>query len=255
MYLFGGRGGGDSGLSPELQCLQSADSISVRQRINKCEILTCNCFESGNKYDVYQGRNKIFYAHETTGCCVRQWQNCFPECASWELSIDHVGGQDEAFKMTKPCTPCTFLCINRPVTKVTDADGNVLGSIRDPCACIPTNMTFDVQDETGEPLLHARSGCCQWGICCPMPCGPCRTVEFPVYDLDGTEVAMMQKRMKGCMKMFCCSMCFDDVENYKVSFSDVKDARTKALLMALAIFTDYRYFSNTDTEDAAAAAE
>jgi len=40
-------------------------------------------------------------------------------------------------------------------------------------------------------------------------------------------------------------MCYEDVENYKVYAKNVKDARAKTLLMGLAIFTDFRYFSNT----------
>merc|ERR550525_2273165 len=216
-------------------------------------MLTCDCWESKNKYDVYDDNgNKIFYAHESTGCCMRQVQNMLPDCAPWDVAIDYTGGwsSSNAYHMKKDCTPCTCLCINRPVTEVTDSSGNVLGSIRDPCACIPTNMTFTVRDENEENILWAESGCCQWGICCPMSCGPCKSVDFPIKDSSGNKVGHLQKRMRGCFKMCCCSWCFEDVENYKIEFYDeLKDPRQRALIMALAIFTDFRYFSNSETPD------
>jgi len=214
-------------------------------------------WESKNKYDVMtDSGSKIFYAHETTGCCMRQIQTMFPDCAAFNVNIEYRGGMfssatggETAFKMVKDCTYCTFLCFNRPVTKVYDSSGNLLGSIKDPCACIPTNMTFTVNDADGNGVIWAESGCCQWGICCPMPCGPCKHVDFPLKDRSGSNVGKMRKKMKGCFKMMCCSICFDDVENYKISFEGVRDPRQKALVMALAIFTDFRYFSNTGDDD------
>jgi len=234
-----------------LQALEKTDQVYIKQRMNKCELLTCNCFDSKNKFEVYSGSTMIFRAQETTSCCVRQLQTCCPDAASFNFEFDYVGSgekQEGAFRMTKACTPCTFLCINRPITYVYDHDGNLLGSIRDPCALIPSNMTFTIQDENGDELMSSASGCCQWGLCFPLPCGPCRTVEFPIVDKNGDSVGEMVKSMKGCFKMMCCSYCFDDLENYKVKFHGVKDLRSRALLMALAVFTDFRYFNNTDDE-------
>jgi len=269
MSWFGGGGGGNDmyqtlnakgdptplqiKMTHALKALEGTDQVQIKQRLAKCEMLTCNCFESKNKFDVYKGREVIFYGHETTACCVRQCQTMCPDCASFEFQIDYVGRDgpvEGALTMTKACSPCTFLCINRPVTYVRDQDGVLLGSIRDPCALIPANMTFQVQDENGEDMYRAESGCCQWGICLPLPCGPCRTVEFPLVDANnGNTVGEVQKSMKGCFKMCCCSFCFDDLENYKVTFGDVKDLRSRALLMALAIFIDFRYFNNANQPD------
>jgi len=238
-------------MEPYLRALEGSDQLYIKQRMAKCEVMSCNCFESKNKYDVYQGRSVIYEAKETTACCVRQLQRFCPDAAGFEIQIDYVGsdGQQEgAFTMSKACTPCTFLCINRPVTYVYNAEGQTLGSIQDPCAIIPSNMTFSVRDENGDEMMSAASGCCQWGMCFPLPCGPCKTVEFPITDKDGNSVGEMVKSMKGCMKMMCCSFCFDDMENYKVTFGGVKDLRSRALLMALAIFTDFRYFNGNDDE-------
>jgi len=240
-------------MTSALKQLQGADKIEIKQRASKLECLTCDCWESKNKYDVIQDGKRVFYAHETTGCCMRQFQNCLPDCAPWDVKIDYTGGWtpggETAYHMTKDCTYCTFLCINRPVTKITDSSGNLVGSIRDPCACIPTNMTFTVNDANGDGALWAESGCCQWGLCCPMPCGPCKYVDFPVKDSSGQQVAHMRKSMKSCLQMLCCSCLFEDTENYTIEFAEVKDPRNKALLMALAVFTDMRYFNNKSDAD------
>jgi len=269
VFGFGAGGGGGGGdkfevlnskgqpeqiqMTTALKALQGVDRIEVKQRMSKLEFLTCDCWESKNKYDVIANGKKMFYAHETTGCCMRQFQNCFPDCAPWDVKIDYTGGWtpggETAYHMKKDCSYCTFLCFNRPVTEVTDAAGNLVGTIVDPCACIPTNMTFTIRDPNGTGVLWAQSGCCQWGICCPLPCGPCKYVDFPVKDASGNQVGQLRKQMKSCFKMLCLSCFFEDVENYKIDFEGVKDPRNKAMLMALAVFTDFRYFHNVADDD------
>lgn len=266
MFGFGGGGGsgGDfavlnaSGAPAQIDMpaavkkIGSLDSFEVKQRVPKLENLI-SCWESRNKYDVYDGSSRIFYAEEKTGCCCRQVQASCPDCAPFEVEMDHLGyvtNDSGALVMKKECG-CTFCCINRPVVEMFDKKGFKIGSIKDPCACCPGNMTFDLRDHEDNIIYQAESGSCQWGICCPLPCGPCKTVEFPVKDTNGEQVGRMEKHMKGCFKMCCCAWLFEDVENYKIYANKMSDERGKALLMGLAIFTDFRYFSNTGEEGAA----
>jgi len=182
-------------------------------------------------------------------------QSSCPDCAPFEVDIDYLGwtsNENGALTMKKDCS-CTCCCINRPVVDMFDKQGHKIGSIKDPCALCPGNMTFEIRDHNDEALLYAESGLCQWGLCCPMPCGPCKKVEFPVKDTSGNEVGKMEKHMKGCLKTCLCSICYEDVENYKVYAKNIKDARAKTLLMGLAIFTDFRYFSNTGDDELDAA--
>lgn len=230
------------------------DSINVKQRFSKLESMF-SFWEAKNKYDIYAGRSRIFYAEEKTGCCMRQFQTVCPDCAplTVDVTADNWVNDKLAFRYKKECG-LVCCCICRPVVEVTDAHGNKIGSIKDPCALCPTNMTFDISDHNGEHLISAESGVCQWGLCCPFPVGPCKSVEFPLKDKDGNQVGKMTKNMKGCMKMMCCSWLFEDVESYKIEFKHgnkhVADTRVKSLVMALAIFTDFRYFSNTgDKQD------
>jgi len=239
-------------MSSALKKLGNCDQVYVKQRMSKTELLTCDCWEARNKYDVYNGRSKIFYAEEKTGCCCRQVQRTLPDCAPFDVDIDYTGGwttEHDVFNLKKDFS-CVCCCINRPVVYMYDKEKNLVGSIRDPCPFCPSNMTFTVRDHEDNGILYAESGLCQWGLCCPCPCGPCKKVDFPIKDNDGNQVGNLQKRMKGLLKMCFCSWCFDDVENYMVDFKDVNDPRSKALLMALAIFTDFRYFNNTGDDDA-----
>jgi hypothetical protein len=265
VFGFGGSGDKYEALNPSgepvqldmssgMSKLAGLDRIEVKQRMSKLEAM-CSLWESKNKYDIYDGGSQIFYAEEKTGCCCRQVQNTLPDCAPIQVDIDYVGGWTRttdygAFKMKKDFT-CVMCCINRPVVEVLDKEDNKIGSIKDPCPLCPTNMTFDVRDHNGDVILSAASGICQWGLCCPCPLGPCKTVEFPITDSDGNQVGVMTKKMKGLMKMCLCSSCFEDVENYTVAMKDVDNPRAKALLMALAIFTDFRYFQNTGTDEVA----
>jgi len=223
MFGFGGGGDGDFAVlnasgAPKQIAMPSAikkvgeyDELMVKQRMSKLEQL-CSCWESKNKYDIYNRGSRIFYAEEKT--------------------------------------TCTCCCINRPVVEMFDKNGHKFGSIKDPCPLCPGNMNFELRDHEDNRVLYAESGLCQWGLCCPCPCGPCKKVEFPVKDNDGNEVGMMEKHMKGWLKMCLCSSCFDDVENYKIISKNIRGAREKTLLLGLAIFTDFRYFSNTGDDSA-----
>jgi len=245
-----------------LQRLEKIDKMEVKEHASKIEALTGGYFERPNQYAVYDGaHHKMFEGIESTGCCTRQLQTCFPDCAPWELDIYYLDSgifttsKEKAYKMSRPCTPCTCLCFNRPTTTIEDNSGNKVGAIRDPCACCPGNMTFTISDEDDNKVLWAESGCFQWGICCPLPFGPCKYVNFPIKDRSGNQVGELKKKMRGCFKMCCCAWLFGDVENYQIDCSGIEDPQHKVLLMALAIFTDFRYFHNTDTDGADDAVE
>merc|ERR1712046_382378 len=104
-------------------------------------------------------------------------------------------------------------------------------------------MSFTVltpNEEEEEVLLNANGACCQLGMCCPCPCGPCAKVYFPVSDAkSGVEVAMVTKVVPSCLKFLFA----EDVDNFLVEFRDVQNPDWKALLIGLALFIDFRYFN------------
>merc|ERR1712187_132659 len=218
-----------------------------------------------NKYQVYNDQDQpVFFAVEQTGCCMRQMKSCLGECAPWEVDVlytergEHFYNSDTDktwLKMERPTT-CTCCCFNRPVVTITDElSGEKLGSIQDPFACF--DITFSLKDEDDNEVYKVHGGCCQWGLCCPLPCGPCREVSFDVYDADNDDqkVGHLSKVVPSC----CTWCCAADVDDYKVEFEgedgQIEDPKHKALLMALAIFMDFRYFNEAthDTPGDAAA--
>ena len=238
------------GKAAAIAALSGVDSIEVREKASMIEGLTALMgyeFEMGNKYRVYKDGKEIFYAAESTGCCQRQLKSCFGDCAPWDLEMLYTenGAREKAFYMHRPFT-CTLGPCNRPVVEVEDAGtGETLGFIRDPCSCF--NLTFTVRDEKNDDILYANGGCCQWGLFCPLPCGPCATVKFNVTDTKGNDVGDIFKKVPGCCKFFFAS----DVDNYKINFQGVQKPEHKALLMALSIFIDFRYFNDNRNDEGA----
>jgi len=243
--LLGWEGG------PHIACLGRPDitGVDVQEKANIVEAITAIIgqeIEMANKYKISSSGKEIFYAVEETDCLTRQAKQCAPDCAPWKVGILYTeGGQSmKAFEMKRDCT-CTCLCFNRPVVVMTDATtGQKIGSIKDPFACCDLN--FNLRGPDDESVLKANGGCCQWGLCLPLPCGPCAEVNFPVSDTSsGDEVGHLKKKVPGCCKFFFAP----DVDNFEVDFGGVQHPHYKALLIGLAIFMDFRYFSNNINDD------
>jgi hypothetical protein len=230
-----------------MQALMKTSGCEVQEKANMVEALTAALgaeVEMANKYNVLDDSGKaIFFAKESTDCCTRQLKSCFGDCAPWELDMWYLpdGSDQPAFYLKREWT-CTCCCLNRPKITMTDAAGETLGSIQDPFACC--NLTFTIRDESDESIATIEGGCCQWGLCCPLPCGPCATVEFDVKDSEGNDIGHLEKKVPGC-----CKFCFaSDVENYKVDWEGVEDPIVRALLMAATIFIDFRYFNDNKND-------
>lgn len=247
-----GRGYGAVQQAPQqrhMECLSGLQRIEVREKASMIEAVTAllgSEIEMANKYQIFNGEGApIFYAAEQTDFCTRQAKSCCPDCAPWNVDILYVegGAQMLAFKLERGCT-WTCCCFNRPTVTVTDVmRGQTIGSIRDPFACC--DLTFDLRDPQEQTVLKATGGCCQCGLCCPLPCGPCSTVSFELQDPSGARVGDMYKKVPSCCKFLFAS----DVDNYKVEFGGVENPDLKALLMALAIFVDFRYFSDNSNDE------
>lgn len=241
-------------MTPALTALENLTSVQIEEKASVIEAITQLLgteIEMPNRYMIYasgedgEKSHEIFYAVEETDFCTRQMQGLCRDCAPWNVTIFHIeGGQNEkAFSMTRPCT-FTCCCFNRPIVHVKDEVANQdLGSIRDPWVCCPWDMTLTIMDSNDRDIFHAKGGCCQWGMWCPLPCGPCSTVSFPLMEASSeTSVGTVTKKIPSCLTWLFAS----DVDNYMVDFANVEDPRAKALITALAIFLDFRYFNRTD---------
>jgi len=236
---------------PHFDCLGRCTKIEVREKVSLFEAATALMgqeVEMANKYKVVdENGEQIFYAVEGTGCCNMQIKQCAPDCAPWDVDILYTEGNNaqKAFKMERPFT-CAFLCFNRPVVEILDPinGGQKVGSIKDPCHCC--NDDFVIRDADDNDLYNVSSGCCQLGKFCPLPCGPCALVEFSIIDaVNGGTVGSVTKKIPGCCKFFFAS----DVDNYRIDFGNVNNARDKALIMALSIFIDFRLYSDNSADE------
>mmetsp|Transcript_73080 Transcript_73080/g.138124 ORF Transcript_73080/g.138124 Transcript_73080/m.138124 type:complete len:244 (-) Transcript_73080:40-771(-) len=232
------------------QALQRTSGIQVREKVSLIEAATAMMgqeVEMANKYKIFDesGDRELFYAVEKTDCCTRQLKQCMGDCAPWNVEILYTegGAQQKAFVLERGFT-CTCCCFNRPKVQVTDVSrGETIGYVVDPCACC--GLTFKMLDAGDNIVNTAEGGCCQLGLCCPMPCGPCATVSFDINNPSGNKVGQMTKKVPGCCKFFFAP----DVDNYRVDFSGIDDPKARALLMALTIFVDFRYFSDNSNDE------
>lgn len=231
--------------APHLVCLARQERVVVKEKVNVLEAITAMIgaeIDQANKYNIFGdgGEHELFYAVETTDCWSRYLKQCCPDCASWNLNVDYTenGANYTAYKIERPTT-CTCLCFNRPKMTVTDVtSGKRIGGMSDPFACC--DLTFTVSDENDNPAIKAKGGCCQWGLCCAIPCGPCKEVNFSLEDANtGEEIGHLQKKITSCGKALA------DADNYTVEFGRVSHPQWKALLLALTIFIDFRYFNTS----------
>jgi hypothetical protein len=216
--------------------LNSLDQIKIKQKFEVLEALTG--FETQNEYNILDKNGvKLFKAKEESDCLQRQ---CLPgDCRAFEYYITHHVGPlaGQPFLHIVREFQCTMCCANRPVLNVYDAvTKECLGSIRDPWALC--DMTFDIMDAAGQEIIKVDGSCCQLGLFCQCPCGPCENVEFDIKDTKSGEL------VGGVDKTFTLAnlVSFADNDNYKVTFGKVKNPKYKAMLLALAIFIDMRYF-------------
>jgi len=240
-------------MSPALECLRNVAEVEVQEKANLLEVATALLgaeIEMANKYRVFAmgaggEREEIFYVVEQTGCCTRQLKSCCPDCAPWDVNVMYTqGGRSElAFKLERPCT-YTCCCFNRPVVDITHVpSGEKVGSIRDPFACC--DLTFSMMDGNGADLMKAKGGCCQLGLCCPLPCGPCAKVTFEIERATGEYAGQLVKKVPSCLKW-----CFaDDVDNYKITMDAASDPQSKLMMIVLSVFVDFRYFSENSNDD------
>ncbi|CEM17298.1 unnamed protein product [Vitrella brassicaformis CCMP3155] len=166
---------------------------------------------------------------------------CLGDCRPWDVDValcPVAGAPPAPFIHLQRKWSLTCCCIGRPKVTVTDVTTNQkLGSVSDPWHCC--DVTFVIRDHQGRKIMRVRGGGCQCGWCCHCPCGPCRKIKFPVFDAKtGREIASIRHEWGGLFKSMCT-----DADDYWIDFGEVQDPRWKSLLIATALFLDFRYFS------------
>ncbi|CAK9031137.1 unnamed protein product [Durusdinium trenchii] len=140
-------------------------------------------------------------------------------------------------------------CVNRPKVDVFDCRGGAmvkLGIISDPFAWM--DMTFGIHigpnaSESDVPALWVRGAACQpgatctlCGLCCGRSCQEAYLEVIDPHDGDKTVAFITKGWAGGMQEIFTNANCF------YVDFGEVKDPACKALLLATALFLNYRFF-------------
>lgn len=233
--------------------LQRLESIEVRERASAIQEVSAFLgweIEMANRYGVLDSRgHHCFYAVETTNAAARQMQvGCCHECAPWDVNILHTtlpgGFHPEHFvSLSRPLAFSCCCCWRTKATMRNTITQEDLGYIVDPhpCCTFLSPIEFKLRDGSDTDVLRIRGDCCQLGLLCPLPLGPCRHVNFDVLDAaSGETVGHVQKEVPSWLSFVAAP----DVDNYKVKFDGVERPEFKALLVAFAIFLDFRYFNN-----------
>eukprot|EP01067_Filipodium_phascolosomae_P006429 Filipodium_phascolosomae@DN4690_c0_g1_i1.p1 len=219
--------------------LQNQQKVLIKERVKVLEVMFD--VEMNNAYSICTTEGgELFAAKEDSNICERNC--CFKDCGPFRFDISMVPGpgmpRRNLWHAERPCT-CTCLCFNRPRLRITDCiNGKDLATCVDPFACC--NLTFTISDMNNETIMRANGGCCQMGLWCPLPCGPCARVEFKIEDAkSGNVIGSIQKQVPGC-----CKFMISDADNYEVEFGAVTNPEWKAIVCCLAIFMDFRYFDD-----------
>lgn len=244
-------------LSEGLSCMSNCNKIMIKERFNIFEAIASTLGEGTNtrsQYRIFRDDDEeIFFAVEKAG--LRRWflQTCFPDCAPWDVDIyitenrESVTPGHSAFTLHRPCS-FSFICCNtsRPVIDVTDVETGVrLGSIKEPFVCC--DYKFILQGSDDKTVMEVDGENCQWGLCCSSPCGPCSEVDLQVRQTNSGSTAHVQRKMPLCSNFLLRKEQEDT--NYVVDFGTLQAPEDKALLMALAIHIDFKFFHIPSDDD------
>ena len=110
-----------------------------------------------------------------------------------------------------------------------------LGKVHDPWHCC--NLTMEIFDEDNNKNYYISGSCCQCGLYCHWPCGPCERVVFKIFDMDNNEVGSIEKIWSSCVKEL-----FSDADNFIANFPASSTWKQKALLLGATLMIDFRFF-------------
>lgn len=203
-----------------------------------------------NRYYVYelnlQGeakRRRLFKCDERPDWCAKHCMSA--DCRPFELKIEKITPDPDmagepVLYLQRECR-CTFMCCNRPETKVYLTEGGqktYLGKVYDPYNFC--NHTFEVLDARDQKRFNIEANCCQLGFYCKCPCDACQKIEFDLTSGPENRVeAPIMKYGKGCMKN-----ALGTADDFRCPFPANATWEDKALLLSAIIMIDYMMFED-----------
>lgn len=242
--------------------LDALPAVYIMQDISLTEVLS-GC-EMRNKYKVYAadpatlekvpGKDAVFRSVEESSCFQRQCCGSHREF-NMDTFVRDLANPEEGRGPTlsqafRPFKCCEFLCFNRPEVFVKNGTGQQIGYVRSPFTLCSWDVDVAAPDgsrtDQGPLDPEAAKGdswpykitatCCQVGIYCRLPCGPCKRVIFEIKDRSGATVGEIQHVWAGCCKSLV------DVDNYAIRFPAGATWYQKATLINAVYLVDFLYF-------------
>jgi len=247
----GMRMGGKGGTLAQTLC--NVRSVFVKQKFS-CQEVVCPACQVENTYTIFEGSGvpmnlekgePLLVAQEKSSCICRY---CTPVWLRPFNMVIHQPGDETQIHMQfdKPCK-WTCLMLNRPemVVKVGPAgQPNTIGRIYEPFKCCgnKNKLIFEIQDPVGGVLYSLIVNLCAPAVCMPKcGCAMCENMKIEVLSKTTADpMPMLKKGKKSCFRNMC-----GDADNYCVNFPDKAPWEHRALLIAAAIFIDYRLFERS----------
>lgn len=249
-----------------MSALRGVPTVYINQKVELLEAIT-GC-ETKNRYHIHEwdkaaadaaqkakagkGR-RLLKAKEDSSCMMRI---CCGPNRGYNMDIKGTGEAvaenpaDQLF-VERPfqCT-CLFWC--RPIWHVSHKTIGNIGEVYQPCRCCELLLEIRKPLDEAHPPAAAvagtpdvwyrlRGSCCQLGLFCQCPCGPCKQVKFYLYrgDDEGlTEpVGEITKEWDSCIRQ-----AFTDADSFSVVFPSDASDMAKALIVMSVISLDMAYF-------------
>lgn len=247
-----------------LAALSNLSSVWVHQEAQYLE--GCGC-EFENEYTVYgvkedggelkRDKTKLlFECKERSSCCQRYC--CSSSMRGFDMDVKFNTAILDPYKQSgtnlapflhlKREYRCTCCCCNRPCIETTLIEGGkneTIGYVTD-CWSL-CNYVYDIRGVADQDTAYVIEGsCCQCGLCCKCPCGPCKKVDFGVFDSKGkTQLGNISKVWTGLARTL-----LTDADSYVVTFPADMTPNYKVLLIVSAILIDYSHFEESPADEA-----
>lgn len=215
-------------LSEGLQVLCNLESLHIKQRIEKLELITG--FETKNKYGVYNEQEEIYVAQEYS---VLLRRICLGKYRSMEIVVEDLTGR-EALRLQRNVPLTAFLCpFVFPETFEVFTSREKIGSVEKFSAL---RQVFEIKDETGHRVLKIKGSWSFW-------CGSCfQNLHYKIYSCKtGEEVGIISKEWGGLVKE-----TLTDADNFGLVWYENQklDVKTKSLCLAALFFIDLFVFES-----------
>lgn len=211
-----------TGLGP----LKTTSSLCIKQKIQTCEILT-GC-EQENRFTITGPAGDVIYWAKEHSTCLQRF--LCGNVRSFDMTISDQT-TNEVIRLYRPLT-CQGCCCSALYPHCTQAltvsvNGETVGTVRERATW--WNPVYHVFDSVGNQVLKIRGPWCHFALC--------DDVIFKVLDTDGSSLASIAKKWKGCLRE-----TLTDADNFEISFNEGLSTDTKVLVLGATFLIDMMYF-------------